>query len=914
MGTMSAIVPNQEDSWRFANFPGIIPSVGIMAFAFMCHHNTFLIYESIERATQQKWDVVTHWSLFTSFLIATAFGIIGYATFTAYVQGDLMENYCWDDDLMNFARVMFSGTILLTFPIECFVTREVILTAIKGTDELEDHTAYVPNSDRKYLIITLTIVIVAYLISMSTDCLGLVLELNGILAAVPLAYVLPGLCYLKLEEGPVLSSKKLPALGLMTAGGFAALSGLLLLILNRGTSGSCVHGKINEGDGLPPVICLPCNQRLDASYNFKCQIQNSDEKLRQLLKFKSPSDDSVSSEIIVKTITADMISSQKENSKRQEVNSTNFYPDEKQHIKNVPNNLLEDSMRQINSVKHEALSVFDEHTEHNEVIDSVGYITSIKEEELSLESTLFGSDVNNIEALDNSQVLEETSKTNGTQDDEDTPLISHITKFRCTLCMKYFCSKKSLQRHASSSVHTRRTKLQYICYVCDKHYSTLGKMENHVVMHHETDWEEENSKDRRVSYDQDKGVTSIKDKGINNLFDDIFLKDQQTGSKYTCKICLKEFLHQNFFLIHAKSHAEYKEDLDNFYQCSLNKRSVEAIEDGKENTKDGKIGNFPAKSLQCTQCEKQFTTKRNLRRHLFIHTGIKYTCRTCGKGFSRVDKLKDHELIQHMAGIFDSSELDDSDDMDSINMGGCVEKEKKSRYNRPHKCANCPKSFARAQSLVNHLKRHVRANQITKKYLCEVCSKCFAQNASLTIHMRTHTGVKPYACSMCSKAFPKSSSLQRHLRTHSGEKPYICQYCSRAFARANTLARHITTHTGEAKYHCEVCTKSFKRLASLNQHIHIHTGQRPHVCKLCTRTFTNTGSLYIHKKKCKGEQPCNTEVTVSMENSVIQHDVNVPCVFIYSRKELVEDTIVGQIMPTPQYMITNVHNQDLLIN
>lgn len=117
--------PSQKDSWRFANFPGVVPSVGIMAFAFMCHHNTFLIYGSIERVTQQKWDMVTHWSLFTSFLIAAAFGIAGYATFTSYVQGDLMENYCWDDDLMNFARVMFSGTILLTFPIECFVTREV---------------------------------------------------------------------------------------------------------------------------------------------------------------------------------------------------------------------------------------------------------------------------------------------------------------------------------------------------------------------------------------------------------------------------------------------------------------------------------------------------------------------------------------------------------------------------------------------------------------------------------------------------------------------------------------------------------------------------------------------------------------------------------------------------------------------
>ncbi|XP_020281190.1 putative sodium-coupled neutral amino acid transporter 11 isoform X2 [Pseudomyrmex gracilis] len=244
MDTMSALVPDRTDSWRFANFPGVVPSVGIMAFAFMCHHNTFLIYGSIERATQQKWDVVTHWSLFTSFIIAAAFGIAGYATFTSYVQGDLMENYCWDDDLMNFARVMFSGTILLTFPIECFVTREVLMTAIKGTHELESHEAYVPNSDRKYLIITLTIVFVAYLISMLTDCLGIVLELNGILAAVPLAYVLPGLCYLKLEEGPIFSSKKLPALGLMTSGILAAISGLLLLILNSSSSGTCFHGKV----------------------------------------------------------------------------------------------------------------------------------------------------------------------------------------------------------------------------------------------------------------------------------------------------------------------------------------------------------------------------------------------------------------------------------------------------------------------------------------------------------------------------------------------------------------------------------------------------------------------------------------------------------------------------------------------
>lgn len=41
--------------------------------------------------------------------------------------GDLLENYCWYDDLMNVSRVAFSISILLTFPIECFVAREVIV-------------------------------------------------------------------------------------------------------------------------------------------------------------------------------------------------------------------------------------------------------------------------------------------------------------------------------------------------------------------------------------------------------------------------------------------------------------------------------------------------------------------------------------------------------------------------------------------------------------------------------------------------------------------------------------------------------------------------------------------------------------------------------------------------------------------
>lgn len=57
----------------------------------MCHHNTFLIYGSIEKADQRRWEKVTHISLFTSFLLAVLFGMAGYSTFTGYSEGTFQQ-------------------------------------------------------------------------------------------------------------------------------------------------------------------------------------------------------------------------------------------------------------------------------------------------------------------------------------------------------------------------------------------------------------------------------------------------------------------------------------------------------------------------------------------------------------------------------------------------------------------------------------------------------------------------------------------------------------------------------------------------------------------------------------------------------------------------------------------------------
>jgi hypothetical protein len=86
------------------------------------------------------------------------------------IAGDLLENYCWDDDLINVARTLFCLTILLTFPLECFVARDVIENIFFSTKQ--------PSTKSRHFGITLLIVLLCYVISISTDCLGVVLELN----------------------------------------------------------------------------------------------------------------------------------------------------------------------------------------------------------------------------------------------------------------------------------------------------------------------------------------------------------------------------------------------------------------------------------------------------------------------------------------------------------------------------------------------------------------------------------------------------------------------------------------------------------------------------------------------------------------------------------------------------------------
>ncbi|KAK5107897.1 hypothetical protein LTR62_000556 [Meristemomyces frigidus] len=170
---------------------GIFQAIGVISFAFVCHHNSLLIYGSLKTPTMDRFARVTHYSTSISMLACMAMALGGYLTFGDRTQGNVLNNFPTNSVMINIARLCFGLNMITTLPLECFVCREVMTTYYFPAE---------PHNPNRHLIFTTSLVISAMGVALVTTDLGIVFELVGATSACALAYILPPLCFVKLTK------------------------------------------------------------------------------------------------------------------------------------------------------------------------------------------------------------------------------------------------------------------------------------------------------------------------------------------------------------------------------------------------------------------------------------------------------------------------------------------------------------------------------------------------------------------------------------------------------------------------------------------------------------------------------------------------------------------------------------------
>jgi len=197
----------------------------VISFAFVCHHNSLLIYGSLRTPTLDRFAKVTHISTALSLVACTTMAISAFVVFTDKTQGNILNNFSRSDTLINVARFCFGLNMFTTLPLELFVCREVI------EQFFFSHESF---SQQRHIFFTTTIIFSSMLISLVTCDLGVMLEVTGGVSATALAFIFPAACYLKLIDPkiPWYSRTRVPAMACV-AFGIIVLAISLMLAMGK---------------------------------------------------------------------------------------------------------------------------------------------------------------------------------------------------------------------------------------------------------------------------------------------------------------------------------------------------------------------------------------------------------------------------------------------------------------------------------------------------------------------------------------------------------------------------------------------------------------------------------------------------------------------------------------------------------
>lgn len=270
---------------------------------------------------------------------------------------------------------------------------------------------------------------------------------------------------------------------------------------------------------------------------------------------------------------------------------------------------------------------------------------------------------------------------------------------------------------------------------------------------------------------------------------------------------------------------------------------VSSLDDGKLS----KVNDVKMDVSFCHKCDLLFISKEEFLIHRQMNCTRKFSCKSCGLLFTRVQSLLEHLVeVRHGESICSICHYaaTTSAAMDS-HLQNHMKVTKK-----PYFCLQCDSRFPTRSALIQHLPKH--SNETP--FICNICTKGFKWKQALSAHMVTHSTAKRHSCSICGFSTAHTSIFKSHQRLHNG-MTLKCDLdgCTFETTRKYNFDQHKLTHSKEKLHQCEVCGKSFSLVKNMRRHARQHDEQaKKQHCPApdCRFETLRTDKYVLHKKKC----------------------------------------------------------------
>ncbi len=181
-------------------------AVGTLAFSFVCHDSSFLLYNTLDNPTNKRYFKLSFFGIFIAIIFTLCLSIPAYLTFGNNVDFNILNNYNIYNPLLVAIRIIYVFTMTLTFPGSFFLVRHILygwfqkLYCVYSTNYANNFMPYSVQSSPifHHLTFTLSIFVIVVITSLFLDDLGVVMSVIGSVSSVNLAFVFPCLCYMNI--------------------------------------------------------------------------------------------------------------------------------------------------------------------------------------------------------------------------------------------------------------------------------------------------------------------------------------------------------------------------------------------------------------------------------------------------------------------------------------------------------------------------------------------------------------------------------------------------------------------------------------------------------------------------------------------------------------------------------------------